>query len=140
MNSNVLAIEYSEPGRNVPLDDGTTAMGIGPNWHKGYMVREYTARFGHEGPTGCLDLSFPALRGASGAPVVDENTGLVLGMIVANVERHLMAAQIERVIRSDNTIDEVRYFAPYAQAIMALHLRQALAECKLSELDSGAGT
>jgi hypothetical protein len=136
MNVNVLTIEYSQPDRHVPLPDGTTAMGIGPNWHKGYMIREYTAGFGHERPTGCLDLSFPALKGASGAPVIDESTGLVLGMIVANIERHLMPAQMERTIRSDSTIDEVRYFAPYAQAIMALHLRQALAECTLPELDS----
>ena len=128
MNTNILTIEYSEPGRQVPLEDGGTAMGIGPNWHKGYMVREYIARFGHARPTGCLDLSFPALRGASGAPVVDEISGLVLGMIVGNVERHLMPSQIERTIRSDGTVDEIRYFAPYAQAIMARHLRHSLEE------------
>jgi hypothetical protein len=126
MNHNVLTVEYSNPDRSVLLEDGRMAMNIGPNWHKGYMVREYVAQFGHQNPTACLDLSFPAFKGASGAPVVEEHSGRVLGMIVANVERHLLPAYMERIERSDRTIDEVRYFAPYAQAIMARHLRPTL--------------
>ena len=126
MNTDILTIEYSEPDRGILLEDGQSAIGIGPNWHKGYMVREYVDRFGQQRPTACLDLSFPALKGASGAPAVDGQTGLVLGMIVGNVERVLLPTQIAPVLRNKVIVDEVRYFAPYAQAICARYLREAL--------------
>lgn len=119
----------------------TVAPGIGivPSWHKGYMVREYVARFGHRRPTACLGLSFPALKGASGAPFIDERTGLVLGMIVGNTERVLLPTQIAPVTRGHATVDEVRYFAPYACAIMARYLRNAFEKCQLKHADIARG-
>jgi hypothetical protein len=127
MNINVLTVEYSATRSGLILPDGRSAMGITPSFHKGYIVRQYAAEFGFQGTTSCIDLSYPALKGASGAPVIEELSGNVLGMIVGNVEQQLMPAQVERTTRSDGTKDEVvRYFMPTAQAIRASHLREAL--------------
>jgi hypothetical protein len=62
--------------------------------------------------------------------VIEEPSGRVLGMIVANTERHLLPAHLERIERSDNSIEEIRYFAPYAQAIRAMHLNATLEAAK----------
>lgn len=139
MNTDILTIEYSEPDRGILLEDGQSAIGICPNWHKGYMVREYVDRFGQQRPTACLDLSFPALKGASGAPAIDGQTGLVLGMILGNIERVLLPTQIAPVQRNRVIVDEVRYFAPYAQAICARYLRDALKASPATGGASGGG-
>jgi hypothetical protein len=129
MNINVLTVEYSATKSGLALSDGRTAMSITPSFHKGYIVRVYDSEFGHSGSTKCMDLSYPALKGASGAPVIEESSGNILGMIVGNIEQQLMPAQIERTIRTDGTRDEVvRYFMPSAQAIHASHLRSALSQ------------
>lgn len=95
-------------------------MAIVPSFHKGYIVRAYATEFGFQGTTSCIDLSYPALKGASGAPMLEQSSGSVLGMIVGNVEQQLMPGQIERTTRTDGTKDEVvRYFMPAAQAIRA---------------------
>ena len=127
MNINVLTVEYSATRSGLTRPDGLSAMAITPSFHKGYIVREHAAEFGFQGTTSCIELSYPALKGASGAPVIEELSGNVLGMIVGNVEQQLMPAQIERTLRTDGTKDEVvRYFMPTAQAIRASHLREAL--------------
>jgi hypothetical protein len=127
MNSNVLTVDYSPTRSGVRLPDGRSSMQISANWQKGNVVREYVPDFGYEHSPSCIDLSYPALKGASGAPVVDEQSGYVVGMIVGNIERQLMPAQIERTERLDGTRDEIiRYFLPSAQALRASHLRDAL--------------
>jgi hypothetical protein len=127
MNHNVLTVEYSPTQGGVQLPDGRTAMTITANWQKGNIVREYKPDFGYISSTACIDLSYPALKGASGAPVISEESGYVLGMIVGNIERQIMPAQIERTVRQDGTTDEIRrYFLPSGQAIRAAHLREAL--------------
>lgn len=57
-------------------------------------------------PTEVLDLSFPALKGSSGAPIIVEHDGMVTGMIVANIERHLLPAQVERIETVDGIVEE----------------------------------
>jgi hypothetical protein len=127
MNLDIVTVEYSPTQSGVQLSDGRSAMAIAANWHKGNIIREYTPSFGYSGTTACIDLSFPALKGASGAPVIQEQSGKVLGMIVANIERQLMPAQIERTELPDGSSEEIRrYLLPSAQAIRASHLREAL--------------
>ena len=109
-------------------------MATAANWHKENIIREYTPSFGYQNTTACIDLSYPALKGASGAPVIQEQSGNVLGMVVSNIERQLMPAQIERTERPDGTSDEIRrYFLPSTQAIRAVHLREALSRVTDSE-------
>lgn len=81
-------------------------------------------QFGEAGDM-MLELSFPALRGASGAPVLQVEPGrlLVRGIIVANAERHLLPAQIETVLTDDNALlEERKYFLPQAVAVNSVHL------------------
>lgn len=127
MNRGVLTTEYSATEQRVPQSDGSTAMHIAANWHQGHIVREYGTEFGHQRLTRCLDVSYPAFKRASGAPVVHADNGEVLGMIVANVQRHLLPAHLERVEHPDGVVEELRYFLPNGQAIRAKHLRATLA-------------
>ncbi len=69
MNWDVLTVEYSDTQRNVPMPNGRREMKLVPTYHKGYVMREYVAEFGHPRPVGCIDLSYPAFKRASGAPV-----------------------------------------------------------------------
>jgi hypothetical protein len=129
MNIGVLTTEFS-PTESRSQPGGMTVIAIGTNWHQGHIVREYTTEFGHARPTHCIDLSYPAFRGASGAPVVLSDFGDVVGMVVANVERHLLPAHLERIERRDGDVEHIQYFLPNAQAIRASHLRAALAQAR----------
>lgn len=126
MNHGVLTVEYSPTRQHVPLPGGVFAMDISANWHQGHIVREYVSDFGHLHPTRVIDLSYPAFRRASGAPVVHNTSGEVLGLVVSNVERHLMPAHLERIESPDGVVEEVRYYVPNGQAIRANHLRDCL--------------
>lgn len=80
--------------------------------------------FGNAGKD-MLELSFPALRGASGAAVVQitGNDMIAHGMIVANTEHHLLPAHIETVLDQKNQIlEEKKYFLPQAAAVNSIHI------------------
>lgn len=98
------------------------------------MTRRITlpANFGAVGEA--MELSFPALRGASGAPVMlnefvtDALMGKdpfgVVGVVLASASYHLLPVQIESVLTEDDTLyEEVRYMLPQAVAISIDHLR-----------------
>jgi S1-C subfamily serine protease len=79
------------------------------------------------GPAGvsALELSFPALRGASGAPVMRADNHRVWGVIVSNVSYHLLPAQIESVLdEGNNFLEEIRYMLPQAAAVNIRHARE----------------
>ena len=111
----VLTAEFSrstqvEPGKGLGLHN--------PSVHKGHIVRA----FGTEEPpfqrrTQVYELSFPALLGASGAPVVDLDNLSVVGLIVANVATHLIPAQVERIEGGEGEAETIHYYLPHAQAI-----------------------
>lgn len=76
-----------------------------------------------------LELSFPALKGASGAAVVELHAGemIVHGMMVANAERHLLPAHIEAVLDEDNDIyEERKYFLPQAVAVNSIRIIEVI--------------
>ena len=122
LNQDILTIEFSGT-RNVASEAGIEIQLI-PSNRKGYVIRYYTSDYPEAIPTETLDLSFPALKGASGAPVIDEKDGRVIGLIVANIERHLLPAQVERVDNGIEPKEEVRYFLPTGKAISWKHLRE----------------
>lgn len=71
-----------------------------------------------------LELSFPALRGASGAPVVSNNTFRLWGVVVSNVSHHLLPAQIERVLDQNGGVtEETQFLLPQALAVHVRHVR-----------------
>jgi hypothetical protein len=87
-----------------------------PYTHKGNVLSHYVSDFPEKIPTPVMDVSFPALQGASGAPIIRESDFAVVGMIVANHEMHLMPAQIVK-IESDKIVEETKYFLPLGKAI-----------------------
>ena len=72
------------------------------------------------GPAGesMLELSFPALRGASGAPVLSSNGFQVLGVIKANIGYQLLPAQVDTVVDDlGNMTEEIKYYLPQGLAV-----------------------
>lgn len=75
-----------------------------------------------------LELSFPALRGASGAPVLANNGFRLWGIVIANVSYHLLPSQIESVLDDTGTVtEETRFMLPQGIAVHVKHARQLLA-------------
>lgn len=127
MNFDVLTAEFSGT-YSQQIEYERKALIFDPYFRKGQVLRYYRSTFPETVPTGCLELSFPALKGASGAPVIVENTGSVIGMIVGNIERELLPAQIERVTNGQKYVEEVKYVLPTARAISWKHLNDLLSE------------
>ena len=106
----------------------TTAAGgkiiLNPATRLGHMTRFKDMPMLGKAGENALELSFPALRGASGAPVLRADTYQVWGVIVANVSYHLLPAQIESVLDEKNDIyEEMRYMLPQAAAVNIRHGR-----------------
>ena len=79
-----------------------------------------------------LELSFPALKGASGSPILKvEGEVYVLGVVVGNVSYHLHPVQIESILDEDNKyIEEVKYLLPQGLAVNSKHLLSFYSEIK----------
>jgi len=76
-----------------------------------------------------MEMSFPALRGASGAPIINEWDGLVYGLLVGNASYHLLPAQIETVLDERNEIlEELKYLLPQGLAVPSDPLIDLIAE------------
>ncbi len=125
LNFDVLTAEFSSVEYGV-LAGGKRAIDLTPNYHKGHVVSSRSSRLPSLNGAQVLELSFPALKGASGAPIVvgeGDKAGQVIGMILANVERHLLPAQIETITSEDGQSAESRYYyLPRAYALSWRHL------------------
>lgn len=95
-NQDVLTYEFSST-RIEMLSTGERQAAFTPFTHKGNVLRHYESTFPASRPTPSLDTSFPALQGASGAPVLRAHDFTVVGMLVANYERHLLPAQVVKI-------------------------------------------
>jgi Trypsin-like peptidase domain len=124
-NQDVLAYEFSST-RIETLATGQRQVLFTPFTHKGNVLRHYTSTFPDRYPTPSFDTSFPALQGASGAPVVRAHDFAVVGMLVANHERHLLPAQVVRLETDERTVEETKYFLPVGKAIEAHFVIEAL--------------
>jgi hypothetical protein len=61
--------------------------------------------------------------------VFDEHTNLLTGVVVANVERELLPAQVIRAVRDDGSpLEEIRYFLPNGLAVAYMHVSEILNE------------
>ena len=118
MNKFVYCLEYSTTYAQ------RGAIHLSPATRVGNVTRllDLRHRCGRAGD-GALELSFPALRGASGAPIVSESFR-VWGVVTANVDYHLLPSQIESVLDEKNQVyEETRYLLPQAIAVHPKHLR-----------------
>lgn len=77
---------------------------------------------------GMLELSFPALKGASGAPVMNWTPPFRLwGIVKGNISYELMPAQIEKVVDDKGQLsEETKFYLPQALAIHVKHVRRLL--------------
>lgn len=75
-----------------------------------------------------LELSFPALRGASGAPVFSNKSPFeVLGVIKANYSSELLPSQVEEIYDEKGKLEErVQFMLPQAVAIHVKHLHEII--------------
>ncbi len=124
-NDDVVVFEYSRarrfPTRRSPLGYGYR---LEPRTRKGNVVAVYDD---DQAPfTTMLELPFPALKGSSGAPVMAENDGSVVGMVVDNVDAELTPGQVLRREEAGRLVQEVRYLLPTGRAISWKHLRGAI--------------
>lgn len=112
-NSQVVCFEYG-----TTLVSGTSIT-LNPATRLGNVTRnlDLTELYGPAG-TRMLELSFPALKGASGAPVLSNRAFELLGVIKANVGYELLPAQIETVRdQSGKMLEETKFFLPQALAV-----------------------
>jgi hypothetical protein len=123
MNFDIVTAEFSltHPKRT---ERGEVGLYFESCFRKGYVIRHYTSTYPEPIPTWCLELSFPALKGASGAPVLVESGGSVIGMIVQNVGRELLPAQVETVTEPGKYTEEIKYYLPSGKAISWVHLTE----------------
>lgn len=108
-------------------EQGKRVVRFFPGTLKGNIVRHYVSDYPKTRGMRCFDTSFPALRGASGAPVMVQPRFDVVGMLVGNVGRHLLPAQVLKGYdNSGSVIEEVRYYLPFGQALEADEVIEAL--------------
>lgn len=123
-NENVICFDYSTAEKR---DD---TIFLNPATRLGNVTRlvNLTEQYGKAGEE-ALELSFPALRGASGAPVMSNQTLKVWGIVIANLSYHLLPSQIERIFEPQGQIsEETRFLLPQAIAVNAKQLRPLLQE------------
>lgn len=130
LNEDVMCFEYSST-RIERKPGGGRHVSFEPYAHKGNVVRIYESAFPEQVPTTAMLTSFPALQGASGAPVLAKTkprrTLAAVGMMVSNFERHLLPAQILRIDSEKGDSEEIRYYLPYGKALARIHLASELA-------------
>lgn len=135
-NQDVVSVEYSDSYWE-PDGNGLTPLYLVAATRKGNLTtRPYVRTQSLRHPTEFLRLSFPALKGASGAPVFwhSRNNGDVVGMIVGNREQELLPVHLETVTGDGGEpLEERRYLLPSGEAISAEHLADVLDEYQPDE-------
>jgi len=132
-NEMVACREYS--GNSFYRDAGTgmRRLKLRPRNHVGNVMSWYTSDFPERHPAPSCDLSFPALQGASGAPVLRDLMLSVVAILVANVEQQLEPAQVLSVHSEEGRIEETRYFLPIGKGLSASAIVEFLEkECGVS--------
>jgi hypothetical protein len=120
MNRRVLSMEFSDSHQRNPPQ-------FRPIHRQGNIVQVTTEDYGDLKGVELLEISYPALVGASGAAVIGEDTQEALGVIIRNRARQLMPAQVLKTIdETGQAIEEVQFHLPHAQAVGFKHLHAAM--------------
>jgi len=130
LNRDVFCYEYSQT-RIEAKATGGVHVALEPFAHKGNIMRYHDLDYPSYVNAPCFVVSFPAMRGASGAPVIcytDSKDFYVAGMIVANMGRHLMPAQVERITDQKGNTEEMSFYLPLGMAIQSSVVRKALSD------------
>ena len=90
-------------------------------------IRDLRDRFNGAGDH-MLELSFPALKGASGAPIITWRPPFKLfGILSQNVARELHPSQVETIEdEGGNVVEEIKFYLPQGLAIHVKHVRDLI--------------
>jgi hypothetical protein len=131
-NTDLVTLEYSTTRVEEDPSTKRTSIHLNPAVLMGHMTRHVDVeRMGSAGRE-ALELSFPALEGASGAPVMYDSTSFVadeerwgvVGLLVANLGYEAIPAKIVTELYEDNsTLQEIKYMLPQGLAVNINHLR-----------------
>jgi len=122
-NRDYVSVDYSQTSITYNPSTLREDVLIVPATRKGNIVIQYESNFPEKVPTKCIELSFPVLQGASGAPIMENYPPWnVVGMLTHNIERQLVPAQTVKIRDGENYTEETKYYMPHAKAICASHL------------------
>lgn len=136
LNRPIMCYEYSTTRQEVKdwPTNSTKLFILSPVNRTGNVLRVFdnSQIYGDAG-IDMLELSFPALKGASGAPVItnpfyDMTLGYqLLGVIKSNAEYEPLPAQRIEVLENNNQLrEETKYFLPQALAVNVGHVRSLI--------------
>ena len=112
-NSQIVCFEYGTTrvsGTSITLSPATRLGNV-------TRILDLTDLYGPAGRS-MLELSFPALKGASGAPIMSNGSFELRGVIKANVGYEFLPAQVESIRDQSGTImEETKFFLPQALAV-----------------------
>jgi len=123
----VASYEYSKTALAREPESVAAFLEISGRSHIGHIMRVLTQRDMFPAPTEVLELSFPVLEGASGAPVINRSTGKLVGVVTHNYAEELHPAQIDLYEEPDGVREERKFYLPYALAVGLPHIRAAIA-------------
>ena len=116
LDASCLCIEFSQ---SLPVAD-SEEFHIQPARRVGNIVQQLWGNPVNGARPLTLQLSWPAFSGASGSPVIDRGTGtaaMVVGMIVANVDRELLPEHLEEITTDGDVTERRIYRVPNATTV-----------------------
>ena len=130
-NIDYMTVEFSRISFTRNDSTGLQTTFFNPSCRKGNIVTTYISEWPEPAPTKIIEVSFPVLQGASGAPLFECNDPWnVIGMITHSIQYELTPAQTTLVHDGDNYSEEIRYFLPVGRAIHFEHLFEFIDELK----------
>ncbi len=73
-----------------------------------------------------IEVSFPALTGASGSPIMPVNKMALWGILLANVDYQLLPVKFYKAEYDSKEVEETYYMAPMGIAVHVRHIRDML--------------
>lgn len=139
-NFDLFTMEFAQS--RLRRDQDRAVLVFNPAVRRGHVVRRFTDTFLGQPPQEFLELSFPVLRGASGAPLMLNPVGVaksleeaqrpeVMGVLVQNIQYEIQPAQIEETKLANGTEERVLYCLPSGVAVPGERLKAFLTEAKV---------
>jgi S1-C subfamily serine protease len=129
-NSDYMTVEFSRMSINRNDSTGIQTTFFNPSCRKGNIITTYISEYPESEPTKIIEVSFPVLQGASGAPLFEFDSPNVVGMITYSIGYELTPAQTTIIHDGDHYSEETKYFLPVGRAIHFEHLIEFIDELK----------
>jgi len=133
LNADVFCYEYSRTSIEAK-ETGGKNIKFQPLTHKGNIMRYFDSEYPEKSKVPSFNTSFPALQGASGAPIISSTKNknfYIAGIMVANQETHLLPAQIVEIVDGNDYMEQTSYFLPMGKAINSSLVTKVIEEFKI---------